>query len=719
MSTQSPERLVDSRTVSESSEREDRSEISPSASPEVARLSCDNCRKRKVKCNRTLPICSLCQKLKHHCVYSSARKRPVRRTRYSELEQRLQNMEKALIEGKSADQCLDARSRQTPSTLLHVSGTDGHPTYQGELVISRPRLVDPCFAWDIPERGLIEPLDVEPSTPSSALNAAEDPANFISGSLPIFSGRGIQWIDQLLGESSFSTMVKELRRPEGSVGQNLGLLTPPANILPTYKIAESNVQGFLWSVNHEVPLFQEDEFALYLKYHQAGQQTLKVGYIAAINVMIAFQKFRCYPIKYAVDSDIYLANALALLPRLLIEGPSTLNVSAVLCMALYFAFTCDCRTAASILGAAVQMMVTAGYNTGKNRSQAEALIQNRLFWNAYIISSDISIYLGNAPVVPDSILSSLPERSPADSRADLTFQDGFTMNAIYERFAIARIQGKVWSMLYSPTAFELPHHQIYNHVIEIEHELEVWKSRIPDFTGRELYDGRERRLICLTLMHLRYYQLVISIHSVMFTRASGRDPQVRRMKASTSVARCVQAARDSISLLSLFNKEHPFLGFLAPNVAWSCDVLCVHVLQNKNTNGAYQDIARLETVAKILEKFTEDYHTKILSQVTNMLYFIAAYGVRVSKTVVEQPAEAWYKSTYVPIPPSVDPRNASTPEHVQVVHRFADYPTDYEALDVPQYRGDGMDYIDPAQWNETGTGPDVTQLGTSFFIHIT
>lgn len=63
------------------------------------------------------------------------------------------------------------------------------------------------------------------------------------GSLPIFSARGIRWIDQLLGDSSFSTMVKGIRRPEESMAQNLGLLTPPANLLPAHRLAESSVQG--------------------------------------------------------------------------------------------------------------------------------------------------------------------------------------------------------------------------------------------------------------------------------------------------------------------------------------------------------------------------------------------------------------------------------------------------------------------------------------------
>lgn len=44
--------------------------------------------------------------------------------------------------------------------------------------------------------------------------------------------------------------------------------------------------GFLSTINYEVPLFQEDVLELYLNYHKAGNQTLKVGYIAAVNVLM-------------------------------------------------------------------------------------------------------------------------------------------------------------------------------------------------------------------------------------------------------------------------------------------------------------------------------------------------------------------------------------------------------------------------------------------------
>ncbi|KAL2066216.1 hypothetical protein VTL71DRAFT_2287, partial [Oculimacula yallundae] len=624
-------------------------------------------------------------------------------TSYSELEQRLQYMEKALVESRPDNQTFDIRSS---AYLPQVSESGSYMPYRAELMISRAPVVDPHFLWSTPEKGLLEPLDITSLNTSPALEGDECPA----GSIPIFSGRGIQWIDQLLGDRCFSTMVQGLRPPDPNVDRNLGLLISTADVLPNHKLAEAGVQGFFSTVNRESHFFQEDQIASYMYLHGSGRETPKAGYIAATNIMIAFQKFGCYTIRYKIDTDVYVGNALALLPRLIMEGASTLNVGAALSIALYFIFANEFKPAASILGTAVQMMVTAGYNSSKREPDTESLFKDRLFWNAYIMSSDISIYLGKAPIIFDSAVFNLPEMYPPDSLGDLAFQDGSTFNVIYERVELSRLQCKTWSMLYSPEALELPHHQIYDRVIELEHELETWNSRLRAITGDELYDDYQGRLVYLTLLHLRYYQLVISIHSVLFTRPSSPDRQIRMTKASPSVARCVQATRHAISLLNHFNEEHPFMGLLAPGLAWCCDILCIHVLQNKNTPDAYQDVARLEKVAKIFEKFAGECDSKFQSQVTNMLYFIAAYGVRVSQTVTEQPADASDEINFFPLDYGEIPQNTSIPMKFEPMPQNEDIQANFGVPFAPQFRSAS------AQGNEPTSENNFPLRVSSFFI---
>lgn len=99
-------------------------------------------------------------------------------------------MEKALIRGKSGDQDSDARSRSlAPSQLQDPErpGEDTPPSYTGDLIISRPQSVDPSFSWDIPEKGLIEPLVDRFPPLNKAQDAEEDPASYICGKLYFYA----------------------------------------------------------------------------------------------------------------------------------------------------------------------------------------------------------------------------------------------------------------------------------------------------------------------------------------------------------------------------------------------------------------------------------------------------------------------------------------------------------------------------------------------------
>ncbi|KAJ2596571.1 hypothetical protein GGF39_003394 [Coemansia sp. RSA 1721] len=65
----------------------------------TARLmrACDNCRRKKVKCNGTKPSCSHCTRMKLGCHYSPlVRKKRVRRSIIDKLEERLESMEQML-----------------------------------------------------------------------------------------------------------------------------------------------------------------------------------------------------------------------------------------------------------------------------------------------------------------------------------------------------------------------------------------------------------------------------------------------------------------------------------------------------------------------------------------------------------------------------------------------------------------------------------------------
>lgn len=64
-----------------------------SEGPRLARFACLDCKTRKVKCDRVLPICTRCVKDGEVCEYPTTRQRPTHtvagRPRVHELESRL------------------------------------------------------------------------------------------------------------------------------------------------------------------------------------------------------------------------------------------------------------------------------------------------------------------------------------------------------------------------------------------------------------------------------------------------------------------------------------------------------------------------------------------------------------------------------------------------------------------------------------------------------
>ncbi|KAJ2812289.1 hypothetical protein H4S07_001502 [Coemansia furcata] len=81
----------------EDEEEEDAGEEEGASKQARLMRACDNCRRKKVKCNGTKPSCSHCTRMKLGCHYSPlVRKKRVRRSIIDKLEERLESMEQML-----------------------------------------------------------------------------------------------------------------------------------------------------------------------------------------------------------------------------------------------------------------------------------------------------------------------------------------------------------------------------------------------------------------------------------------------------------------------------------------------------------------------------------------------------------------------------------------------------------------------------------------------
>lgn len=60
------------------------------------KFSCNECKRRRIKCSRQIPVCASCLKYKRHCLYEKHRKTPLTRKHLTEIEEEL-NLVKQLL----------------------------------------------------------------------------------------------------------------------------------------------------------------------------------------------------------------------------------------------------------------------------------------------------------------------------------------------------------------------------------------------------------------------------------------------------------------------------------------------------------------------------------------------------------------------------------------------------------------------------------------------
>ncbi|KAE8158010.1 hypothetical protein BDV40DRAFT_292195 [Aspergillus tamarii] len=273
----------------------------------------------------------------------------------------------------------------------------------------------------------------------------------------------------------------------------------------------------------------------------------------------------------------------------------------------------------------------AGYHRiESSQDSSTTLHEKRLLYHAFILEQDLAMYHSKPPSLTSDLLSCLPEEDPEDGRNTLRFDDGSTLNWLREQVILATIQNKVYDKLRSPRASAQSPEQLYAGVMELDEELQNWRQNIPDMARPQtpLAGLDDMRLMSLTVLHFSYYQLLISIHSVVFSKAVPLWHQYEESDlVISSVALCVSAARASISLLNYHDQGHPFTIYLVYHIAWNVDILLINILENKTTPQAREDLDLLGTVIRFFEKHDPNYESAVPYHIARLYYQVALRAV--------------------------------------------------------------------------------------------
>ncbi|OGM48060.1 hypothetical protein ABOM_002887 [Aspergillus bombycis] len=545
---------------------------------------------------------------------------------YRALTQRLENMERLISESMHLPTSQMRREylhNMTSQLNQQTAGLSPAPT-QSPPTINLCSLEDRSISLDMRDR---------------------NGGKLCIGSCAILSPDGIRWIDALVGDDSFSSLLSGLKIPRKvPLGKFEGRVNHP---LPPNDMITACVKDFTATYNSSIHLFEDDYLAEILQRHLNGQSFLDATSYAALNIVLAHSLGKFDNMRHD-EAEKCFENSFSILPAMILQSPNKASIATMLFMAMYLVYTSRSHPSATILGAAVQSILMAGYHhIVPTQSSSAALHERRLLYHAFILEQDLSMYHSTPPSLTSDLLSSLPEEAPDDGRNTLTFDDGSTLNWLREQVILAKIQNKVYDRLRSPRASTQSPEQLYADVMEIDEELQSWRQKIPDMARPQTPLGGldNMRLMSLTVLHFCYFQLLISIHSVVFSKAVPLWHQYEDSDlVISSVALCVSAARASISLLNYHDHGHPFTIYLLYHIAWTVDILLINILENKTTPQAREDLNLLGTVIRFFEKHDPNYESAVPYHISRLYYQVALRAINNAtasqSTDLERPARA-------------------------------------------------------------------------------
>ncbi|KAL9102501.1 MAG: hypothetical protein Q9163_002366 [Psora crenata] len=617
--------------------------------------ACDVCRKKKIKCDGGMPACKNCINYKTECIFTLVEKKrnPPKGAKYIEgLENRLGRMETLLSlsglldneDGAKIDLgTLEKRlqghgNRNKDDTLELSSKANGQPRLLGSQH-SRPqpgRMLTPTSMMPSPKSPKDKDAEVEELSDMMCLlltNNCGD-AKYIGSSsgFSIFSPKGIQWINEKTGDTSFQEMIT--KPPDQDV--KFAYWKPEVfndlfaqrtfQPLPHRDEALSLLRDFFENFNCMFPLFHEPTFMHLVHRNYSSDPYKGSGWWASFNVALAIaHRLRVMSHLVPQEEDKkgwgFLKNAMGVFTELTLRNTDLLSVQALLGMALFLLGTPNPQPSYFLVAAAIRLATSIGLHRrgmAFNLNPVEIEQRKRVFWIAYILDKDICLRSGRPPAQDDDDMNvDLPTEDPSDNIGNIPLADGKGKANLF-RFMVtfAIIEGKVYKQLYSTKASRQSDGALLNTIGELDKELEEWKNAIPlDFRPEhEIKASHTPLVVHVVVLHFAYYNCLTTIHRMSMhhgywtSRLSnyaiqGRNTRPLNPRVFSSAALCVQAARASIQLIRYLPQGDcscVWLVIYYPVTALA--TLLANILQNPRDPRACADVQLMDQVVNFLSR---------------------------------------------------------------------------------------------------------------------
>ncbi|KAF7166794.1 hypothetical protein CNMCM6106_002492 [Aspergillus hiratsukae] len=702
--------------------------------------ACDMCRKKKIKCDGKMPKCSHCTNYKTDCVFTQVEKKrnPPKGAKYIEgLENRLGRMESLLrlsgllseedggktdlgtLEKRLADRyhATGSNNSQNPPKVNIPNQTQTAPSQQNSSShYSTPRLESqssPRTAATSPESQKESETEVEGLSDMMCSlvtnNCGETRYIGSSSGFSIFSPKGIQWVNEKTGDTSFQEMISS-----AYVDDNKWMYWKPEIFsdifarrvfkpLPPKDEAMSLFKDFFDNFNCMFPLYHEPTFMHLVERQYSRDPYEGSGWWASINVVLAIaHRLRVMSNLVPQEEDrkawLYLKNAMGVLTELTMRNTDLLSVQALLGMSLFLQGTPNPQPSFFLVAAAIRLSHSIGLHkrgSGFGLNPVEVEQRKRVFWIAYLLDKDICLRSGRPPVQDDDDMNvDLPSDDPPDNIGNVPLSDGKSkFNLFRSMCRFATIESKVYKRLYSAKASKQSDGELLNTIGDLDKELEDWKDSIPlDFRPEhEIKASHTPLILHVVVLHFAYYNCLTTIHRMSVhhgywtSRLSnyaiqGLNARPLNPRVFLSAVLCVTAARASINLIKYIPQGDFACVWLILYYPVSALVtLFANILQNPSDARARSDVKLMNVVVNFLSTLVSDESN---GSIKRMLGLCGEFE-RIAKVVLDKAEKESYSKKKRKSPEEPVNLQQSTPDEHPAPSPSTTQPTQAPSRNAP------------------------------------
>ncbi|KAH8152327.1 uncharacterized protein LAJ45_03754 [Morchella importuna] len=550
---------------------------SASAQSEYARFrACDECRRRKIKCDGRISGCRHCVNSSVHCVYNTPTKTTRKRASSSQsskhlpdaetaviLEERLERIERAVKEHLanrlSSVTREDESSQDDPE---HADVTPKRPRRHGiaetaaavggDLTAKQnshnpnPQKHQALYHWKISdEEGTTERITAD----EGLIEDFQGKLKFIGESsvFSLFLPRGMQWVCEKLGEPHFFDPLNRaaltqwtLNSPSGNIIDISMAGLPPGEEepLPSRQVVRKLVNDYFDRINCVIPIFSRSRFSTELAMFQQNGHRASPSWLISLHSILALALLFNPVNEPVAERKAAEKTGLALfrtgcrhVPKVLFCNRDISGMQALLVTILFLWETHSTEGCFTLLGVAVSIGTEIGFHRCGTQlglqEESEVELRRNVFWSAYILDKDMSLRIGRPSSIADE---------------------------------------------------------------DINSDFKTWKVGCELMADGEVDGGRPERAQHLLRLKLVYYACLTAINRPLCPAFDLQDTADAEVPPTTPIAAtklqgyesCIYAARESISLIDVFEQ----LGEPGAETVWD-------------------DIGRIRKVSEFLRKGVE------------------------------------------------------------------------------------------------------------------